>query len=124
MAETPTTAFVLSGGASLGATQAGMLRALYEREIAPDLILGASVGAVNGAYIASRPPTVKTAKALAEIWREVGRQQVFPLNPLTGFVGFFGLRDHLIPNHGLRQLVETHTEFARLEEAPIPFSVI
>ena len=67
-----------------------MLRALYEREIAPDLILGASVGAVNGAYIASRPPTVETAKALAEIWREVGRQQVFPLNPLTGFVGFFG----------------------------------
>jgi NTE family protein len=124
MAATPTTAFVLSGGASLGATQAGMLRALYEREIAPDLILGASVGAVNGAYIASRPATVKTATALAEIWREVGRQQVFPLNPLTGFVGFFGLRDHLIPSHGLRRLVETHTEFARLEDSPIPFSVI
>jgi NTE family protein len=101
-----------------------MLRALYEREIAPDLILGASVGAVNGAYITSRPTTVDTAMALGDIWREVGRQQVFPLNPLTGFVGFFGLRDHLIPSHGLRQLVETHTEFARLEEAPIPFSVI
>ena len=40
MPKRPTTAFVLSGGASLGAVQAGMLRALYEREIAPDLILG------------------------------------------------------------------------------------
>jgi NTE family protein len=101
-----------------------MLEALYERHIAPDLILGASVGAVNGAYIASRPPTVQTARELGEIWRGVGRQQVFPLNPLTGFVGFFGLRDHLIGDGGLRRLVETHTEFDRLEDAPIPFEVI
>lgn len=101
-----------------------MLRALYEREIAPDLIVGASVGAVNGAYISSRPATVETARALGDIWREVGRQEVFPLNPVTGFVGFIGLRNHLIPNRGLRQLVETYTEFARLEDAPIPFSVI
>lgn len=115
---------MLSGGASLGAVQAGMLRALYEREIAADLILGASVGALNGAYIASRPATTQTAEALGQIWRQVGRQEVFPLNALTGFVGFFGLRDHLISDHGLRRLVETHTEFARLEEAPIPFSVI
>jgi NTE family protein len=101
-----------------------MLRALYEREIAPDLILGTSVGAVNGAFIASRPATPETAEALGQIWRGVSRQQVFPLNPLTGFVGFFGLRDHLVSEHGLRRLIKTHTEFDRLEEAPIPFSVI
>jgi hypothetical protein len=47
--------FVMSGGASLGAIQAGMLRALYERGVAPDVIVGTSVGAVNGAFIASRP---------------------------------------------------------------------
>jgi NTE family protein len=122
--EPPTTAFVLSGGASLGAVQAGMLQALYEREIVPDLILGASVGAVNGAYIASRPPKPETAGTLGEIWCQVGRYQVFPLNPVTGFVGFFGLRDYLISDHGLRDLVETHTEFARLEEAAIAFQVI
>jgi NTE family protein len=124
METVPTTAFVLSGGASLGAVQAGMLQALYERNLAPDLILGASVGALNGAYIASRPPTVETARELGEIWRGVGRQQVFPLNPLIGFVGFFGLRDHLIGDGGLRRLVETYTEFDRLEDAPIPFEVI
>jgi len=53
----PTVAFVLSGGASLGAIQVGMLRALYERDIKPDVIVGTSAGALNGAYIASRPQT-------------------------------------------------------------------
>jgi NTE family protein len=56
------TAFVLSGGASLGASQVGMLEALYERDIHPDLLVGTSVGAINAAFIASRPPTVQTAR--------------------------------------------------------------
>jgi predicted acylesterase/phospholipase RssA len=50
----PRTAFVLSGGASLGALQVGMLRALYERGIAPDLLVGASAGALNDALAATR----------------------------------------------------------------------
>jgi NTE family protein len=50
-------AFVLSQGASPGAVQVGMLHALYERGIAPQLIVGTSVGAVNGAFMASRPQT-------------------------------------------------------------------
>ena len=58
------TAFVLSGGASLGAIQVGMLRALYERGIVPDLIVGTSAGALNAAFIASRPQTVQTADDL------------------------------------------------------------
>ena len=60
-------AFVLSEGASLGAIQAGMLRALYERDIEPDLIVGTSAGALNGAFIASRPETVATADELGEV---------------------------------------------------------
>jgi NTE family protein len=57
MSESGPTAFVLSGGASLGAVQVGMLRALYEREITPDLIVATSAGAINGAFIAARPQT-------------------------------------------------------------------
>jgi NTE family protein len=60
-AETPDVAFVLSGGAALGAIQVGMLRALYEQGIGPDVIVGTSAGALNGAFIASRPQTVATA---------------------------------------------------------------
>src|SRR5204863_8352717 len=58
------TAFVLSGGASLGSIQVGMLEALYERGIEPDLIVGTSAGALNGAFIAERPQTVETAREL------------------------------------------------------------
>ena len=124
MAPNPKTAFVLSGGASLGAIQAGMLRALYEREVAPDLIVGTSVGALNGGFIASRPPTPQTALELADVWRGVNRWQAFPLNPLTGFLGFLGTRDHLVSPRGLRDLVADHVEFDALEDAPIPFHVV
>jgi NTE family protein len=124
MSNSTKTAFVLSGGASLGAIQVGMIRALYERAVTPDLIVGTSVGALNGAFIASRPPIPGTAEELAEVWRDLGRGQVFPLNPLTGFLGFFGARDHLISDQGLRGLVEDNIEFTRLEEAQIPFHVI
>jgi NTE family protein len=120
----PKTAMVLSGGASLGAVQAGMIRALFERGVAPDLIVGASVGALNGAFIASRPATPETADELADIWRGIGRWQVFPLNPLTGFLGFFGARDHLVSDNGLRQLIRDQIEFEALEDAPIPLHVI
>ena len=124
MATDSKTAFVLSGGASLGAIQVGMLRALYERGIEPDLIVGASVGSLNGAFIASRPPTLRTADELAAIWLGLGRGEVFPLNPLTGFLGFFGARDHLVSDRGLRALVAEQVEFASLGNAPIPFHVI
>lgn len=118
------TAFVLSGGASLGAVQVGMLRALYERGIAPDLIVGTSAGALNGGFIASRPQTVATADALAAIWRDLRRGEVFPLNPLTGLLGFLGSRDHLVPAGGLRRLIAHHLDPGRLEELPIPLHVV
>jgi NTE family protein len=124
MSNPPTTAFVLSGGASLGAVQAGMLRALYERGVAPDLIVGTSVGALNAAFIASRPATPATADELAQIWRGVSRGNVFPLNPLTGFFGFFGARDHLVSDRGLRRLVAENLELDKIEESPIPLHVI
>jgi NTE family protein len=120
----PTVAFVLSGGASLGAIQVGMLQALYERDIRPDLIVGTSAGALNGAYIATRPQVSATADSLALIWRELRRGQVFPVNPLTGLLGFLGARDHLVPESGLRRLIERHVECEELEELPIPLHVV
>jgi NTE family protein len=120
----PTVAFVLSGGASLGAIQVGMVQALYERGIRPDLIVGTSAGALNGAYIASRPQAISTADSLARIWTGLRRGQVFPVNPLTGLLGFLGARDHLVPESGLRRLIERHVECDLLEEMPIPLHVV
>jgi NTE family protein len=124
MAHKPTVAFVLSGGASLGAIQVGMLQALYEREITPDLIVGTSAGALNGAFIASRPQTVATAHALGSIWRNLRRGQAFPLNPVTGLLGFLGARDHLVPASGLQRLIASHIEPDELEAMPIPLQVV
>ena len=50
-----TTAFVLGGGGLLGAHEVGMLRALSAAGIRPDLIVGTSIGAVNGAFVAADP---------------------------------------------------------------------
>ena len=101
-----------------------MVRALYERGIVPDLVVGTSVGAINGAFIASRPPTVETAEELAGIWRDLRRGQVFPLRPLSGWLGFLGSRDHLVPQSGLRRLIAEHTTCERLEQTPIEFHVV
>lgn len=117
-------AFVLSGGGSLGAIQVGMLRALYERGITPDLIVGTSAGAINGAFIASRPQTGATADELAAIWRGLQRGQVFPLRPLVGLLGFLGSHDHLVPQSGLRSLITAHLRHERLEQMPVPLHVV
>lgn len=123
MSDAHPVAFVLSGGASLGAIQVGMLQALYERGIVPDLILGSSVGAVNGAFIASRAPSVATTQALGDVWRRLRRSTIFPLNPVTGLLGFLGQRDSLLLDRGLKRTLRRHVQFERLEDAPVPLHV-
>ncbi len=119
-----TTAFVLTGGASLGAIQAGMLEALYEHDIRPDLIVGTSAGALNGAFIADRCQTPDSARELGDVWRGLSRNAVFPANPLSGALGFFGVRSHLVPDSGLRKLVGKHMVAERLEDTLVPLHVI
>jgi NTE family protein len=85
-----TTAFVLSGGASLGAIQVGMLQALAERRIKPDRVVGTSVGAFNAAWIASEPDR---SNELAAIWRGLRRQRPFPVDPIGSVLGLLGRRN-------------------------------
>jgi NTE family protein len=65
----PRVAFVLGGGGVLGAHEVGMLRALAESAIAPDVILGTSIGALNGAMFAA-DPTVAGVERLGRLWAE------------------------------------------------------
>lgn len=116
-------AFVLSGGASLGAVHVGMLRHLAEAGIAPDLIVATSVGAVNGGWIASRPDPAGV-DALADLWRSLSRSDVFPTNPISGLLGFLGQRPNLFPASGVRRLLTENLAFTRLEDAPIPLHVV
>ena len=68
-------AFVLSGGASLGSIQVGMLRALFEAGITPDFLVGTSVGAVNAAWVAGWPGLEGISK-LEQIWLGLRREDV------------------------------------------------
>jgi NTE family protein len=62
-----TTAFVLGGGGLLGAHEVGMLRALAEAGIRADLILGTSVGAINGVVLAADPSGA--VRRLDRLWQ-------------------------------------------------------
>ncbi|GAB7145198.1 patatin-like phospholipase family protein [Mycobacterium riyadhense] len=118
-----TTAFVLSGGASLGAIHVGMLLALADEGITPDLIVGTSVGAVNGGWIASRPDAAGI-RGLADLWVSLSRKDIFPTHPIAGALGMLGRRSHLVPNSGLRRVLVDNLQFTRLEDAPIPLHVV
>ena len=120
----PRTAFVLSGGASLGALQVGMLEALYEQGIAPDFLVGTSVGALNAAFVASRPQSPQTARELGRVWRDLQRQDVFPVSLSALVGGVCGRRDHLVPDRELRRLIRRYVEFDDLADAPIPLHLI
>jgi NTE family protein len=78
-----TTAFVLSGGGSLGAMQVGMLRALLRAGIRPDHIYGTSIGSLNGAALAI-DPTPGGVERLARLWHDIGQHDVYPLDLRQG----------------------------------------
>lgn len=79
----PRTAFVLGGGGALGAVEVGMLGALLERDITPDLVLGTSVGALNGAFVA-QDPTSAVVDRLTGLWETVAAssREVYGDRPL------------------------------------------
>jgi NTE family protein len=119
-----TTAFVLSGGGSLGAVQVGMLRALRDRGIEPDVLVGSSAGALNAAYVAGRGFTTAALDDLASIWRRLRRNDVFPLAPHRHLLALAGARPSLCSADGLRRLVDAHVTFGRIEDASIPLHVV
>lgn len=115
--------FVLSGGGNLGAVQAGQVRALIEAGVRPDFVVGTSVGAINGAFLAGAPDA-DGCSALAEMWRTVRRSDVFPARPFVGLGGFTGRRSHLVPDSGLRALLRRNLRYRNIEDSPIPLHVV
>lgn len=116
------TAFVLAGGGSFGALQVGMLRALLEHGLVPDLIVGSSVGAINGAYLAGAA-TPAGIENLTRLWLQVRRQDIFGVGLLSA-ARFFLRRDFLVSADGLRALIDQHLPYRRLEDARIPVHII
>jgi NTE family protein len=116
------TAFVLAGGGSFGAVQVGMLRELLARGIGPDLVVGSSVGALNGAHLAGDPTPAGVAK-LEAIWRGLSRREVFPLK-WSSLVGLVMRRDFIVDPGGIRKLLETHLAYREIAHAKVPLHVV
>lgn len=117
----PRTAFVLGGGGNLGAVQVGQLRALLEHGVVPDLIVGCSVGALNGAAVAC-DPTAAQIDRLSELWRELGSGDIFPSTRLSRGPWMFvrgGLSAY--SDHGLRRVIDGWMTCRLFEELSVPF---
>jgi NTE family protein len=97
-------AFVLSGGGNRGPLEVGALQALFAHDIQPGLLVGTSAGAMNAAFIATDPSLVG-AMTLAQLWRSIRRQDVFPGNALTMAWRVLWGKDSLIPSDNVRRLV-------------------
>jgi NTE family protein len=123
MATAPRTAFVLAGGGSLGAVEVGMLRVLAAHDLRADLVVGASVGAINAAYYAANPTPAGVAE-LTRIWGGLRTRDVFPFSPFRGFLGFVGWQDALVDPHPLRALLEHEFPYRRLEDARVPCHIV
>jgi NTE family protein len=101
-----------------------MLQALYEHGIAPDVLVATSAGALNAAFVASRPQTAATVKELGRVWRNLEREDVFPVSLSALVGGVCGRRDHLVPDRALRRLIGRYLEFEDLADATIPLHVL
>lgn len=75
-------AFVLGAGGSRGALQVGALRALAEAGYHPDILVGASVGAVNATYLAVNGADLTTITRLEEAWLDLRAMELAPSNYL------------------------------------------
>jgi NTE family protein len=116
-------AFVLPGGASYGAAQVGMLRALVEAGIRPDLVIGTSAGALNAVGFAT-DPTIEGVAALDVAWREARRSKIFRLSPVSVTYGLIGRHNYFINPGGLRDWIVQHLNLQRLEHTLLPAHVV
>ncbi len=117
------TALVLAGGGSLGAVQVGMLQALVEEGITFDLVVGASVGAINGAYFAARPNAQGVAE-LADFWRGLRKADVFPFSVLDTMTAIFRRRGYLLRASALQNLVRRSLPVNLIEDTELPLYIV
>ena len=107
----------------LGAAEVGMLRALFEHRIRPDLIVGTSVGAINGAFVAA-DPTPSAVDRLREVWEELGSTGVFAGSVLARVGTLVRTRTHLHPREPLRDLLMAHLPVRTFAELAVPFQCV
>jgi NTE family protein len=115
--------YVLGGGGSLGAVQVGMLQALAERNVPPDVVAGTSVGSLNGAVLAMDPRGA--ANRLSHLWARMTRERVFPGGLLAQARTLQHTRTHLFSSTGLVAVI---SEFIgadhKFADLALPFAAV
>ena len=116
------TAFVLGGGGLLGAHEVGMLAALSDAEIRPDLVLGTSVGAINGAFVAADP--AGSAAELRELWQGEALRHAFSETLWSRVVTLARSGTHLHAIERLAQLLADMLPAANFADLKLPFHCV
>src|SRR5262245_44984529 len=117
------TAFVLSGGGNQAVCQVGMLRALLERDIVPDVLVGTSAGAWNASVIAAKP-NLAGVDRLVETWEKLRGDVVFPGGRFSRAWNLLTRDDHLFDNEGLRDLLANSGTPPTFAELRVPLRVV
>lgn len=118
------TAFVLGGGGRWGAVEVGMIRALAEADIKPDLILGTSIGAFNGAVIAGHPGQ-EGVERLTGFWREAIGASLFKNSVFDRLRRVATLKPSLHDTIQLRRAIEHAIDpNARIEDLHVRFQCV
>ncbi|HEV3311996.1 MAG TPA: patatin-like phospholipase family protein, partial [Chloroflexota bacterium] len=113
-------AVALSGGGARGAAQVGVLRAFDEFGIRPDMVLGASAGAVNGAWYALRPGRLDD---LAGVWLGLSKRGVFPGTP-AHYAYNLARHGHVHRIESWAGILRKSFHDALIEEAVLPLTVL
>ncbi len=132
------TAFVLTSGGARGALQVGALKALLERGVTPDVIVGTSIGSWNGAVLAL-DPTMQGVEQLVKVWHSLTTSRILlgwePHLPTvtSAYAGAFVVAairrvtmgyPSLYSDAGLRQVYHEYLAGMRFEDTKVPFRVI
>ncbi len=116
-------AFVLGGGGLLGAHEVGMLRALLEAGIVPDLVVGTSVGAINGVVVAE-DPTTGAVQRLADLWLDLDSTDLFGGSVFGRLSTLARTRTSLHTEQPLRDALTSHLTARTFEELHVPFQCV
>ncbi len=118
-------ALILTGGGNRGAIQAGALLALFEQGYRPDLIIGVSVGAINGSMLAFYPTTDGVHRVL-DIWRSLTGSHLFGAGSLAwrGLAAILLRRPAAFSNRGLRDLLIQHLPSRHFSDTTVPFLAV
>ncbi|MFN2609942.1 MAG: patatin-like phospholipase family protein [Actinomycetota bacterium] len=117
------TAFVFSGGGPLGAVQVGLLQALVDRSIYPDVVVGTSVGALNAVFMAAHP-TNEGPLLLRDLWMHMRKDDLFPGGKLVSAWNVLKRGSYVFSNAGLRRLIENDLGIDDFEGLTIPAHIV